>query len=54
MLYRGLRAQSLGKAELNCRPVSRTPQVNRVPDVQGYSPLDQLDVAFDVIRRGGA
>ena len=49
MLYRGMREQGIGKAELARRLGWRLTQVDRVLDVQHRSRLDQLEAALGAI-----
>ena len=51
MLYRGMRDQGVGKAELARRLGWHMPQVDRVLDVQHRSRLDQMDAALGAIGR---
>ena len=51
MLYQGMRAQGIGKAELARRLGWHLPQVDRVLDVQHRSRLDQMDAALGAIGR---
>ena len=46
MLYREMRAQGVGKAELARRLNWHLPQVDRALDIQHNSRLDQLDAAL--------
>ncbi len=49
MLYRGMREQGVGKAELARRLGWHLPQVDRVLDVQHNSRLDMMDAALRAI-----
>ena len=49
LLYRGMREQGIGKAELARRLGWHLPQVDRVLDVQHRSGLEQLDTALGAI-----
>ena len=49
MLYRGMREQGIGKAELARRLGWHLTQVDRVLDVQHRSRLDQLEAALGAI-----
>ena len=51
LLYQGMRAQGVGKAELARRLGWHLPQVDRALDVQHNSRLDQLDAALGAIGR---
>ena len=51
ILYRGMREQSIGKAELARRLGWHLPQVDRVLDVQHKSRMDQMDAAMGAIGR---
>ena len=51
MLYRGMREQCIGKAELARRLGWHLPQVDRVLDVQHHSRMDQMDAAMSAIGR---
>ena len=51
MLYREMRTQGIGKAELARRLGWHLPQVDRVLDVQHNSRMDQLDAAMGAIGR---
>ena len=51
MLYRGMREQGVGKAELARRLGWHLPQVDRVLDVQHNSRMDQMDAAMGAIGR---
>ena len=51
ILYRGMRDQGIGKAELGRRLGWHLPQVDRVLDVQHRSRLDQMDAALGAIGR---
>ena len=51
MLYQGMRAQGIGKAELARRLGWHLPQVDRVLDVQHRSRLDQMDAALGAVGR---
>lgn len=51
MLYRGMREQGIGKAELARRLGWHLPQVDRVLDVQHNSRMDQMDAALGAIGR---
>ena len=51
MLYRGMREQGIGKAELARRLGWHLPQVDRVLDVQHHSRMDQMDAAMGAIGR---
>ncbi len=51
MLYRGMREQGVGKAELARRLGWHLPQVDRVLDVQHNSRMDQIDAAMGAIGR---
>ena len=51
MLYREMRAQGIGKAELTRRLGWHLPQVDRVLDVQHNSRMDQLDAALGALGR---
>ncbi len=46
ILYRGMRSQGIGKAELARRLGWHLPQVDRVLDVNHHSRLDQMDLAL--------
>lgn len=48
-LYKGMREQGIGKAELARRLNWHLPQVERVLDIQHHSRLDQLDAALGAI-----
>ena len=50
-LYRGMREQGIGKAELARRLGWHLPQVDRVLDVQHRSRLDRMDAALGAIGR---
>lgn len=49
MLYQGMKAQGIGKAELARRVGWHLPQVDRVLDVGHHSRLDQMDAALEAI-----
>jgi len=49
LLYRGMREQGVGKAELARRLGWHLPQVDRVLDVQHRSGLEQMDAALGAI-----
>lgn len=49
MLYQGMKAQGVGKAELARRVGWHLPQVDRVLDVGHHSRLDQMDAALEAI-----
>ena len=49
MLYRGMREQGIGKAELARRLGWHLPQVDRVLDVEHRSRLDRMDAALGAI-----
>ena len=49
LLYQGMRAQGIGKAELARRLGWHMPQVDRVLDVNHHSRLDQMDAALRAI-----
>ena len=51
MLYREMRTQGIGKAELARRLGWHLPQVDRVLDVQHNSRMDQLDAAMGALGR---
>jgi len=51
MLYRGMKEQGVGKAELARRLGWHLPQVDRVLDVQHNSRMDQMDAAMGAIGR---
>lgn len=51
MLYRGMREQGIGKAELARRLGWHLPQVDRALDVQHNSRMDQMDAAMCAIGR---
>lgn len=51
MLYRGMREQGIGKAELARRLGWHLPQVDRALDVQHNSRMDQMDAAMRAIGR---
>lgn len=51
MLYQGMKAQGIGKAELARRAGWHLPQVDRVLDVGHHSRLDQMDAALEAIGR---
>ena len=51
VLYRGMREQGIGKAELARRLGWHLPQVDRVLDVQHRSRLDRMEAALGVIGR---
>ncbi len=51
MLYRGMREQGIGKAELARRLGWHLPQVDRVLDIQHHSRMDQMDAAMGAIDR---
>lgn len=51
LLYRGMREQGVGKAELARRLGWHLPQVDRVLDVQHRSGLEQMDAALGAIGR---
>lgn len=51
LLYRGMREQGVGKAELARRLGWHLPQVDRVLDVQHNSRMDQMDAAMGAIGR---
>ena len=51
MLYRGMREQGIGKAELARRLGWHLPQVDRVLDVRHNSRMDQMDAAMGAIGR---
>ena len=50
-LYRGMREQGIGKAELARRLGWHLPQVDRVLDVQHRSRLDRMEAALGAIGR---
>ena len=49
ILYRGMRDQGIGKAELARRLHWHLPQVDRVLDIQHNSRLDQMDAALGAV-----
>lgn len=51
ILYRGMREQGIGKAELARRLGWHLPQVDRVLDVQHRSRLDRMEAALKAIGR---
>lgn len=51
MLYRGMKEQGIGKAELARRLGWHLPQVDRVLDVQHRSRLDRMEAALGAIGR---
>ena len=51
MLYREMRTQGIGKAELARRLGWHLPQVDRVLDIQHNSRMDQLDAALGALGR---
>ena len=51
MLYRGMKEQGIGKAELVRRLGWHLPQVNRALDLRHRSRLDQMDAALSAIGR---
>ena len=51
MLYRGMREQGIGKAELARRLGWHLPQVDRLLDLGHHSRLDQMDAALAAIGR---
>ena len=51
LLYRGMREQGIGKAELARRLGWHLPQVDRVLDIQHNSHMDQMDAAMGAIGR---
>ncbi len=51
LLYRGMRDQGIGKAELARRLGWHLPQVDRVLDVQHNSRMDLMDAAMSAIGR---
>ena len=51
LLYRGMREQGVGKAELARRLGWHLPQVDRVLDLQHRSGLEQMDAALGAIGR---
>lgn len=51
MLYKEMRAEGIGKAELARRVGWHLPQVDRVLDVGHHSRLDQMDAALKAIGR---
>ena len=51
VLYRGMREQGIGKAELARRLGWHLPQVDRVLDVQHRSRLDRMEAALRAIGR---
>ena len=51
VLYRGMREQGIGKAELARRLGWHLPQVDRVPDVQHRSRPDRMEAALGAIGR---
>ena len=51
ILYRGMREQGIGKAELARRLGWHLPQVDRVLDVQHRSRLDRMEAALRAIGR---
>ena len=51
LLYRGMREQGIGKAELARRLGWHLPQVDRVLDVQHNSRMDLMDAAMGAIGR---
>ena len=51
MLYRGMRDQGIGKAELGRRLGWRLYQVDRVLDIQHQSRMDHMDAALGAIGR---
>ena len=48
-LYRTMRSQSVGKAELARRLGWHMPQVDRVLDLQHHSRMDQMDAALGAV-----
>ena len=51
MLYREMREQGIGKAELARRLGWHLPQVDRILDVHHNSRMDQVDAAMGAIGR---
>ena len=51
ILYKGMRDDGVGKAELARRLGWHLPQVDRVLDIQHRSRMDQMDAALGVIDR---
>lgn len=51
ILYKGMRDQNIGKAELARRLGWHLPQVDRVLNVNHHSRLDQMDAALRAIGR---
>lgn len=51
LLYRGMREQGIGKAELAKRLGWHLPQVDRVLDVEHRSRLDRMDAALGAIGK---
>lgn len=51
MLYRGMREQGVGKAELARRLGWHLPQVDRVLDVEHRSRLDRMDAALGAVGK---
>lgn len=51
ILYRGMRDDGVGKAELARRLGWHLPQVDRVLDIQHRSRMDQMDAALSAISR---
>ena len=51
MLYRSMKEQGIGKAELARRLGWHLPQVDRVLDIQHHSRMDQMDAAMGAIDR---
>ena len=51
MLYRGMKEQGIGKAELARRLGWHLPQVDRVLNLRHHSRLDQMDAALTAIGR---
>lgn len=51
MLYKEMRKQGIGKAELARRLGWHLPQVDRVLDVQHHSRLDMMDAALSALGR---
>ncbi len=50
-LYREMRAQGIGKAELARRMGCHLPQIDRLLDIGHASRLDQLEAAFAVLNK---
>ena len=48
-LYRAMRSQGVGKAELARRLAWHMPQVDRVLDLQHHSRMDQMDAALGAV-----